>query len=46
MNGSSWHWGKRPYGWDLQSVQDGLKKKPMFEGAFDQNAGEYREVER
>ncbi len=46
VDGSDWHWGKRPYGWDLINWDDGLKEKPMFEGAFDQNASEYREVER
>jgi prepilin-type N-terminal cleavage/methylation domain-containing protein len=46
--GPSYTYNYRPYGWWLESpAGDGsLKTKPMFEGAFDQNKGEYREVPR
>jgi hypothetical protein len=46
-DGGSWNTKRRPYGWWLQSNNSlGYKTVPMFEGAFDQNAHEFREVGR
>jgi prepilin-type processing-associated H-X9-DG protein len=41
---------KRPYGWATKSgswpEKMGPREWPLFEGAFDQNAGEFRKVDR
>jgi prepilin-type processing-associated H-X9-DG protein len=46
--GDGYSTANRPYGWWLKGPYgDGcLKTTPMFEGAFDQNKGEFREVAR
>ncbi len=44
---SGWGQKHRPYGWLRQSPDNlGCRTTPMFEGAFDQNANEFREVPR
>jgi prepilin-type N-terminal cleavage/methylation domain-containing protein len=47
MNQGSWDQKRRPYGWYTGSPSSrGYRELPMCEGAFDQNAHEYRRVER
>jgi hypothetical protein len=42
-----WDQRMRPYGWWTKSpANDGYQDTPMFEGAFDQNAGGFRRVTR
>jgi prepilin-type processing-associated H-X9-DG protein len=46
-DGGGWNTKRRPYGWWLKSNNSiGYKEYPEFEGAFDQNASEYRRVGR
>jgi prepilin-type N-terminal cleavage/methylation domain-containing protein len=48
VSGPPWDHLNRPYGWWVKSPSNegSLNELPMFEGAFDQNAHEYRRVAR
>jgi prepilin-type processing-associated H-X9-DG protein len=47
-DGPPWNQLHRPYGWWVKSPSNGgfLERLPMFEGAFDQNAHEFRRASR